>query len=99
MLYNVCVHRVLIFSRSIHVAANGNILFFVWLGNIPLSVDGHLCSFYALTIVNSIVLNIGVQVSSTVAVPTYIPTKSVEEFHFLYHYLLLVIFLMDTVLN
>ena len=52
----------MIISRSLHVATNDIISFFLWLSNSPLhictifihsSADGHLGCFYVLAIVNS----------------------------------------------
>ena len=58
---------------SIHVAANGIILFFLWPNNIPLymyhiffmqsSVDVHLGCLHVLIIVNSATVNTEVHVS------------------------------------
>ena len=63
----------MIISRSIHIAANGIISFFLWLSSIPLymysiffiysSVSGHLGYFHVLAIVNSAIMNTGVHVS------------------------------------
>ena len=62
-------------SKSIHVAANSKILFFLWLSNIPLcvymyhifiihsSVDVHLHCFHILVIVKYAAVSIRVHVS------------------------------------
>ena len=61
-------------SRSIHVAINGIILFFLWLSNyiyiyiyhiffIDSAVSGHLGCFHVLAIINSAVMNIGMHIS------------------------------------
>ena len=57
-------------SRSICVAVNGIILFFLWLSNIPLyhifihsSAEGHLGGSHVLAVVNSAAMNVGVCVS------------------------------------
>ena len=64
-------------SRSIPVAANGIILLFLWLSNIPLYiyvphlysfVDGHFDYFQVLAIVNSSAVNIGMHVSFPIMV-------------------------------
>lgn len=59
----------MISSVSIHVAAD--VLFHSFCGSVILvyeyhiysSIDGHLCCFYVLTIVDSAEINIGVHVS------------------------------------
>ena len=61
--YSICLSLIyftsIIFSRSIHIAANVRISFFLWLSNIPLyiyiffihsSVSGHLGCFHVLAI-------------------------------------------------
>ena len=64
----------MIISRSIHIAANGIILFFFMDESYPIvypyhifficsSVDEHLCCFLVFVIANSDVMNIGVLVS------------------------------------
>ena len=65
----------MIIFRSIHVAADDIISFFLWLSNILLyiyiyhiffihsSVDGHLGCYHVLAIVNRATVNIGVHVS------------------------------------
>ena len=72
----------MIISSSIYVAANGIILFFLWLSSIPLpvsyvfiysSVDGHVGCFHVLAIVNSAAVDIGVHVSFLIGVlPGYV---------------------------
>ena len=69
----------MIISKAIHVAANGNILFFLWLNNIPYhiffiysSIDGHLGCFLALATENSIALNTGVHVSFQIRVSSFL---------------------------
>ena len=62
----------MIISRSIHVAANGIISFFLWLSNIPLyrhptsSLSIHvsmgICYFRDLAIVTSAAMNIGMYI-------------------------------------
>ena len=59
----------MIISRSIHVAENDIISFFLWLSNIPFyiyiyifthsSVDGHSGCFHVFTTVNSAAMNTG----------------------------------------
>ena len=79
----------MIISRSIHIAANGIISFFFMLSSIPLyimyhiffihlSVDGHLCYFHVLAIVNSAVMNIEVRVSFQIRVLSgYVPKRGI----------------------
>ena len=78
----------MIISKSIHVAANGTILFFLWLRNIPLymyhiffihsSVYGHWGRFHALAIVNSVAINIVVHVSFWIMVFSgYMPSSGI----------------------
>ena len=61
----------MIFSGSIHVAADGNVSFFLWLSNIPLYIcshiffilsplDGYLGFFYVLDIIDNATMNIRV---------------------------------------
>ena len=76
--YSICLSLTfspsIIYSRSIHLAANGNISLFLKLSVCVcvytyhiflsrLSVDGHLGGFHVLTVVNSAAMNIGVRVS------------------------------------
>ena len=80
-----------IFSRSIHIATNGSISFFLWLSNIPLcvyilhifliqsAVDGHLGCFHNTAIVDN-AMNIGVHVSFQISVfifSRYIPRSGI----------------------
>jgi len=64
-------------SRSIHGAANGIILFFLWLSNIPSythiffiysSVNDHLGFFHVLATINSVTMNIEMHVSFQIRV-------------------------------
>ena len=77
-------------SSSIHVAANGIILSFLWLSSIPLcnvphllnpsSVDGHLGCVHALAIVNSAAMNIWVHVSfSKKVLSGYMPRSEIAD--------------------
>ena len=82
----------MIFSRSIHIAANGIISFFfmavfhcvcMYIYNIFLSQssdDGHLDCFHVLAIVNSAAMNIGMHVSFWISVfisSRYIPRSGI----------------------
>ena len=69
----------MIISKSIHVAAKGVIPFFLMAEKYSIvceysilfiysSVDGHLCCFYVLAIVNSAAVNIRVHVSFQIMV-------------------------------
>ena len=70
----------MIISRSIYVAANGNISFFLWLSNIPLLIcvfihssgDGHLGCFHVLVNINIVAINIEVHVSFQIMVSSKI---------------------------
>ena len=75
--YDICfclTSLTVIITRSIHVAANGLILFFFYCWLIfhciyillllyPFIFDGYLSVFHVLTIINSAAMNIGVSVS------------------------------------
>ena len=87
--YGIClslwlISLSIIISRSIHVAANGIISFFliaeqhstVCMNHISIhsSLDGHLDSSYVLAIVNSAAMNIGVHVPlQTMVFSGYLP--------------------------
>ena len=76
-------------SKSIHVAANGIISFFLWLSIIYIhhivsiysSVDGHLGCFRALAIINSTAVNIGVCLSFQISLSGYMPRSRIAESH------------------
>ena len=81
----------MIISRSIHVAANGIILFFLMAESIVYmyhiffihsSVDGHLDYFHVLVIVNRSAMNIGVCVSfRTMFFSGYMPRSGIAGSH------------------
>ena len=65
---------------------------FLWLSNIPLcvyynffihsSVDGHLCCFHVLAIVNSAAVNNGIHLSFLILISSgYMPTSGIAESH------------------
>ena len=72
-------------SRSIHLAANGIILFFLWLSNIPLyisttSVDGQLSCFHIIYpgFVSCAAMNIRVNISSQIMIfSRYLPRSRI----------------------
>ena len=78
-------------SRSIHIAANGIILFFFMAESystayiyhvflIQSSVDGHLACFHVFAIVKSAGMNTGVHASfSRKALSRYVPTSGISE--------------------
>ena len=80
--YDICfclTSLTVIITRSIHVAANGLILFFFYCWLIfhciyillllyPFIFDGYLSVFHVLTIINSAAMNIGVLVSFQIRV-------------------------------
>ena len=82
----------IIFSRSIHVAANGRILFLFngWVifqcvclkcKFIHSSVDGHMSCFCVLDTVDSAAMNVGVHVSFRIIIfifPEYIPRDRIS---------------------
>ena len=82
----------MIISRSVCVATNGIVSFFLWLSNIPLciynhiffihsSVDGHLDCFQVLANVNAAAVNIGVHVSFWIRVfSRYIPISGITRY-------------------
>ena len=90
--YSICpsfwlISQNIIHSRSIHVAANGIIAFFLWLSNIPLyiratsslSINGPLGCFYVLAIINSAAVNVGMHVSFWIIFPGYMPSCGIAE--------------------
>ena len=72
----------MIISRSIHVAADGIIFFFLGLSRIPhllyTFIQGHLGCFYILAIMNNAAMNIGIHISLGVRVLSgYIPRSGI----------------------
>ena len=83
--FSVClISLTVIISRSIHVAANGIISFFLWLSNIPLYIVPHhlylfLCQWtFSLRPCLCATMNIGVHVSFWITVLSrYMPRSGI----------------------